>query len=657
MTSPFLRPAILSFFVAAMLVAGTAPSGAQAPATGGTPATAVRQPLALEGRVGLFQRVILRPGATLSEQPQAGSPSRPVPGFSVFYVYARHPNNGWLELGSALDGRTQGWVEAAKAIDWKHNLVLAFNNAAGRDRAMFFADAAVPKSLWLSGQSRAAEAARLRGEAAAGRDGAVIALEPDSFVDITRQFYFLPILSAEQIETPRLEKARLLEVVSAPAEVQRRPTPDLDALLNYKGVVVFVIDSTISMGPYIEQTREAVKHVVARIRDTKIRDNFRFGIIAYRDHMGGNPALEYVTLAAYLPSFADPPERVLEHLGKVQEAKASNQDFDEDALAGIKLALDKVNWREFGGRFLVLVTDAGTRDSNDPLSETRLGIPEIKALARSEALQVAIGAIHLRTAEGQANHARAERQYKELTEFNAAGSLYYPVPNGDPTLYRQVVDSLADALLQQVAAAVGRPVGGLRPPQTATERQIAAQSEVIGTAMRLSYLGRTRQQTVPDVVRSFVLDEDPADPKPSRKPLSVRVLLTKNQLSDLAKTIRTIVDAANANRLSPLNFFDQVKAASSATMLDARRVADSNRLAGAFANFLEGLPYKSPVTEITSEMWKDMAPSERRELVNTLQSKLRLYEELNAQPSLWVNIDGRQGTGDTFYPLPIDQLP
>ena len=652
-TGTGLIVALLAVLAAA--VTPCAPANAQAPAPAA--GTASRQPLLQDGRAGLYERVIMRPGAAIFEQPRAGATSRPVPGFTTYYVYGRPGDGTWLEVGQALDGRTQGWVEAGKAIGWKHNLVLAFNNPAGRERAMFFGDGATAKNLWLSGPNRAAEATRLRTEAQAGRDGPVIALEPDTYVDITRQFYFLPILAAEQLETARLEKARLLEVISAPAPVTRRPQADVEALNNYKGVVVFVIDTTMSMGPYIEETREAVKRVIARIRDTAVRDNFRFGVIAYRDHMGGNPALEYVTLPAYLPSFQDPPEKVLEGLSKLSEAKANNQDFDEDAIAGLKLALDRVPWSEYGGRFVVLITDAGTRDAHDPLSATKLGIPEIKALAKSEALQVAIGAIHLRTPEGQANHARAERQYKELTDFSGAGSFYLPVAGGNPAEFRRVVDSLADALLQQVANTVGRPIGAQRPAQTPAEQQIARQSEVIGTAMRLSYLGRTRQQAAPDVVKSYVLDEDPVDPKPARKPLDVRVLLTKNQLSDVAKTIRTIIDAANANRLSPTNFFDQVKAASSATMLDPRRIADSNKLAGAFGEFLQGLPYRSPVTEITSEMWKDMAPSERRELVNALQAKLRLYEELNAQASLWVNIDGRQGGGDTFYPLPIDQLP
>jgi hypothetical protein len=640
-----------------------APVGALAQATAPAPAAsaATRQPLTLEGRTTLFQRVILRPGATLSERPDAAAPSRPAAGFGVFYVYARQGSgpDGWVEVGAAMDGQTAGWVKAERSMDWKQTMVLAFNNPAGRDRAMFFRDAEVPRRLWLDTRSGAAEAGRLRQAATAGQEGPVVALEPETFVDITRQFYLLPILSADRVENEMAQEARLLEVVSAPAQAQRPPTPDLDALRNYKGAVVFVVDTTISMGPYIDRTREVLKRVMDRIRDTAVRDNFRFGMVAFRDNMGGDPRLEYVTRMVALPDFRQAPDALLGSLSRVEEARASNEGFDEDSLAGVKLALDEVPWQDFGGRFVILVTDAGARDANDPRGETHLGPAEIRALAQSEAKQVAVMAIHLRTPEGRANHARAERQYRELTRFGAAGSLYYPIEEGNVTQFGETVDTLTDALLAQVAQAVGRPIGGIRPPQTATQRRVAEQAEVVGTAMRLSYLGRARQQEAPDVVRSFVLDQElnPADPKPERRPLDVRVLLTRNQLSDLAATVRGIIQAGAASRLSPETFFERVRGATTASVRDPRRMAEFQRLGGAFGEYLEDLPYKSQIMDITLDDWINGGAGPRTEVRNALDAKLQLYEEFNRQPSLWVSFDGGRNPGEAMYPVPIDALP
>jgi serine/threonine-protein kinase PpkA len=631
------------------------------PVTQGSAQQAARQPLLMEGRSTLFQRVILRPGARLSPRPDATATSQPTPGFGVFYVYARQGSgaDAWLEIGAAQDGRTQGWVRAERAMDWKQTMVLAFNNPAGRDRAIFFRDAETPRALWLNTRGGAAEAARLREAANSNAEGPVIALEPETFIDITRQFYLLPILSAQRVENESAQEARLLEVVSAPAQAAPPPPADPDALRNYRGAVVFVVDTTISMGPYIERTREALKRVVDRIRDTAVRDNFRFGMVAFRDHMGGNPRLEYVTRMVSLPELGEASDAILPRLSQLAEARESNEGFDEDSLAGIKLALDDVAWQQYGGRFIILVTDAGARDAKDPRSQTQMGPEELRQLAQSEAKQVAIYAIHLKTPEGRNNHARAERQYRELTRFGAAGELYYPINEGNLNQFGQTVDALTDALLAQVAAAVGRPIAGIRPPQGAAERRISEQAEIVGTAMRLSYLGRERQQTAPDVVRSFVLDQElnPADPRPEKRPLDVRVLLTRNQLSDLANTLRSIIQAQAAARLSPETFFERVRGAAAAAARDPRRMAEFQRLGGAFGEFLQDLPYQSQIMEFTQEEWNNMGAGRRTEIVNALEAKLRLYEEFNRQPSLWVSFDGGRDAGEAMYPVPIDALP
>ena len=52
--------------------------------------------------------------------------------------------------------------------------------------------------------------------------------------------------------------------------------------------------------------------MVARISDTAVRDNFRFGMVAFRDHMGGDPRLEYVTHMISVPSFEEAPDSILD---------------------------------------------------------------------------------------------------------------------------------------------------------------------------------------------------------------------------------------------------------------------------------------------------------------------------------------------------------
>jgi hypothetical protein len=664
MKSQARAPAVLSLL---SLLAG--PTAAQAPHLGPQPgpptaAPAPRQPLALSDAPGLFRRVIVRPGSRLSTQPAAAAPSQPVAGFSAFYVYSERTEgqSTWLEVGPALDGRTVGWLPDMRTIAWRQNLVVAFTNpgASGRERAMFFREGDTPHALWMDPAGRAARSAQMRTDGLAGRQGPVIALEPPAHVNIRDQFYLLPILAHRTLDNERGERALRLEVVSAPATSPPPAAPDDAAFQAFRGALVFVIDTTISMAPYIDRTRQVVRDVVARIRGTEVGDRFRFGMVAYRDHMSGNAALEYVTQVVARPDLNEPPDTVLSRIDTVQEARTSNDAYDEDAMAGLKAALDEINWQPFGGRFIVLITDAGTRDANDPRSATGLDVAGIAGLAQHPTNRVLLSAIHLRTPEGRNNHLRAERQYRALTRLPGdGGSLYFPIAAGNVEQFGQVVDALTQGVLDNVSRIIGRPVGQPPTTETAEQRRVREAMASAGQAVRLSYLGEAQRQTVPDVVRSYVLDQDLDNPAPERKPLEPRVLLTSGQLSDIAATMRTIVESVNAERLTPNQFFDRLRGAMGATIGDPRRVpaSQSAEFAGLFGDVLRDLPYRTQFMETTFEEFRDWGSARRRELTLRLERLMRLYAEYNRERRYWHQIEGNPNPAEAVYPLPLDQLP
>ena len=87
----------------------------------------------------------------------------------------------------------------------------------------------------------------------------------------------------------------------------------------------------------------------------------------------------------------------------MKPATVSSPRFSEDAYAGVMTALHDVEWNNFGGRYVVLITDAGALKGNDPFSSTMLDAPQVKLEAQHRG--VAIYAMHLKTPEGKANHA------------------------------------------------------------------------------------------------------------------------------------------------------------------------------------------------------------------------------------------------------------
>lgn len=616
-------------------------------------------PLLMEGKHSLYQRIITRPGGGISPEPSSEN-SKPLEGFKVFYVYQRHKDaqgkEDWIQVGHDAQGHISGWIPADKAITWAHTMVGAFTNPAGRERSLFLKTEQDEKQL-ITDPNLAQKAKELTQQALAGNSQEVIAMEPANYVDITKNFYLLPILDAQQIERPSGPPLRLLHVISAPAQTGSNQVNASPAnLRNFKASLVFVMDTTVSMEPYIEQTQQAIKSIVSRIQNTAVKDNFRFGLVAYRDSLKDNPGLEYETKVYAKPDFSKPLDAINDSIASVHDAKVSSKSFDEDAIAGIKTALDDIDWDQSAGRYLILVTDAGARGADHPNSITKLGIEEIRQLA--EAKGVAVFVVHLLTPAGAKNndHQKAEKQYRELSKYGTAGSLYFPVKGGTPEAFAGVIQSISTSLLQQVSNTTGRPVAGLTPEtKDAKEQAMEKQLQVVSEAMKLAYVGKEEKTTVPDVVSSYTTDRDISNPM--KKSIEVRVLLTRNQLSDLAQALQIILKTGLAGRTEPQTFFTQLRSAFAAAARDPSKIADSQQIGGMLGEYLQGLPYKSDIMNISEKDWLAMGAIAQRTILNNVESRLRLYQEYQSHPDLWVNLSGNTDPGEAVFPVPLEALP
>jgi hypothetical protein len=195
-----------------------------------------------------------------------------------------------------------------------------------------------------------------------------------------------------------------------------------------------------------------------------------------------------------------------------------------------------------------------------------------------------------------------------------------------------------------------RPAG--QPaPDAALQRQI----DVVSQAMRLAYLGRAQEALAPDIVRSWTVDRDLRNPDTAN--LEVRVLLTRDQLSDLAATLRLVIEQGNAGRLAPQTVFANIRNAALAGVRDPRRIGQTAALGGVFGEYLDGLPYRSQVMTLTEQDWLDLQAGGQRELLNALEANLRLYEEYLRTPGLWIPFDGGRNPGEAMFPVPLEALP
>lgn len=649
-TPRFARAATV--FLAGVLVAGM-------PA--GSPDAQERRPLFVEGTSTVYQRVLTRPGT-----PRSGAPGGPrvaaYPAFQPLYVFAREGE--WLEVGGAAGLPPEGWVPEAGVIPWRHNIVAAFANPAGRERQVLFQDL---ESLdrAIRHETPLSNSAKLRRQALEGRppgDTGVISIEPAEYVDINdpETFYVLPII--EVVEEFNID-ANLFFIKMRVASIPLKEDEPEDqekqeqALQQADAGIVLLLDATQSMGPYIEETLEVVKETVERIKGGPIGDRVHVGVIGFRDNPDASPGLEYrVRVFAELSREAG-VEAPLNALAGMKAAQVSSVGFNEDSFAAVKHALEKIEWspdeHAFAKKFVILVTDAGPKRPGDPNAETDIDASSLRTMAKE--LGVGLIAIHLQTPDGVANHEYATQQYRELTS-RLGHTFHYPVTGGRDEFGAQIRSTITQVMTQLERNLQGEltsvpeadPAGNL--PQ-------GAALDVLGLAMELAYLGEVLDTRAPDVFQAWIADRALEDAR--KIAVEPRLLMTKNQLSTLREVLSAVLEVGERTQGGGGNdFFNQLKGAVSRMANDPRMLvnAEFETLGSAFGEFLEGLPYRSRIMEITEDRWENMG-TERRHIIDNLRSRFHLYERWHDDPGIWVPLYDNAPDGEHVFAMPFEALP
>jgi hypothetical protein len=633
------------FLVAALLVLAA-----------GTASGQVRKPLLQEGKTALYQRVIAAPGAMLVADPARPAETRGVPPFSNFYVYERRDDGGrqWIQVGTDSNGTIDGWVDGDQAFDWNQTLTVAFRDPAKQGRVLLFGDRDALKTIVDEGD--AATYRSLRSQAMSGDVAGtpVVAIQPDYNVDIRRNFYLVPILDHEDVLVGG-EQARLLRVASVPLQ---------DSALiaeTYRTGIVFVIDSTVSMKPYIDATRDVMQRVYRAIGAEKLGDRVSYGLVEFRDNTTAVPGLGFVSRTA--ADLGGTGEQFLASIGDVVPATVSSEGFNEDAYAGVQEAISRIDWSDYYARFVVVITDAGPRDASDPLSATGLDAASLQRLAADK--DVAVGVFHLQTPAGRDNHVYAEGEYRRLATVPEVGELYYPVPAGDVDRFESALSALTDVLTEHVrAAAAGQPPALAR--ESAAESGLAAFQQTVdrlGYGLRMRYLQERAGEGVPSLFNAWLIDRD--FDAPGERALDVRVLLTRDQLSDLHEVLRQVLITAEEGTLAPDDFLDELKSLAASMSRDPQAARTATRTVGGesladlgyMREYLEGLPYKSEVMYLDLSIWEQWPAQRQFEFVNQLDSKVAYYRALHDNIDLWVSLDGEAVDGDSVYPLLLEALP
>ncbi|OKH86715.1 vWA domain-containing protein [Thalassospira sp. TSL5-1] len=669
----------------------------------------------------LYRRVLILPEAKIQEQPgdEHAEDFSTLPVFSVRYIYGEKQidGEGWIQIGKEPVGGGDGWLKSRFTEAWKSMLVMQFAPRGQRKRVLFFND---KEGLE---QSIAAETPQERFDAlyadiADGRPDRELlaAMEPQAAIDASSQPYLMPILDWAPGEYDNGSEITMVQVAGLNAQAAEGavgndagngstgepavgadapPLPGADDgpsgdLSDFKMGIVFVIDTTQSMGPYIERTYDAVNAVYDQLAQDGTIEKASFGIIGYRDDVSYDNKIGYVTKVFQKLDPQAPREAVLENIRKVKAAKVSTEGWNEDAVAGLYDAINNMDWEPYAGRLIVLISDAGARVGTDPHAAHRnMAMDNIREMAAAKS--IAIFPMHLRTdkAESAGNLPLAESQYRNLgTTGDINVNKYVGVDRGALNTFSSFVgdfanqvrvslrqanrgqtvtpDQLDDLLDQQdpfMDAFGDAPEPPEQADQPAEQPEDAPQTDMGRMAVneifraQIEYIGARDGEQLPPFYRAWTSDRNL--PNPQLAALSVNVFLSRNQLNSLAQSLREIVDQARAAELDPGNFFGLLQSLSATTSNDPGRnggTFDNIAESGLLPSYLSQLPYRSKVLQLTQEDWLNWGMTGQLEFIDELELKLTMYQQMNDDTDRWVNF-GSEDSGQAAYPVPLYALP
>jgi serine/threonine-protein kinase PpkA len=633
-----------------------------------------RTPLPLDKNPDLFQRVITLPNARLLKKPNKSSEvlQSEVPIFSVYYVFGREGNGdlAWTQVGRAVKDQPEGWIAAKFTQDWSIMLVMQYAPPGQRERVLFFEDADTLTELVLSPRARQ-KTRDLLAVVDKGRHAGtgVIAVEETQkgFPQFGSNPYLMPILNAHREQFDDGTSTTLAEIASISAEVNLKLSSDVAApIAKARRAIVFVIDSTTSMGPYIERARQTARRIYQEMGSGGFLERTSFGLVGYRNNMDEEPqrsGLGYVSRVFQDLDPASPPDGILASLDQIEAANVSTHSWDEDVVAGLYDALWGMNWEPFQElRLIILITDAGGLSGEDPKAKhhaQRIDFYNIKQKAIDN--NVVILPIHLLTPEAKhaGNIESARQQYQGLARTgDKSVSKYLAIDAGSVALFAQQLNSFAGelgAVVKRASRGIAEQKPKLEPSQSGFTMGSLFRNEVYSAQQR--YLGDVQGAEAAVFYRAWASDKDLTQPK--RASLEVDVFLTRNQLNELAQSLDRLVKRAKRALDSPETFFDRLRALAVATATDPERygagfanIAES----GLLPSYISLLPYKSWVLGLTNDIWRDLGAAGQNEMVIELEKKVRTYQDINEDRRNWTDL-GARDPGLEVHPISLEILP
>lgn len=411
--------------------------------------------------------LVTRPGVgTLDRVPGGEKTSAVARYFRPYFLFDTYPHGGspqFYQIGSRPQKDSViGWVPATAVTRWDTRVGARYRREEGRrlPPLLVYADKAPLEEIISTGSTKAQPIARatwkadrvpmpwpITDVAHMTVDGQVHEVVQISFLG---EFKEGSSLDADPPAAPEtVGKLGGQEVKQIQAGIRQ-----LD--------VVFVIDATGSMGPFIDAVKQTVKDLTARLKGLPFQPDVAFALVAYRDH---DVPSGYITKHFDLEGDTD------KFLGRIAELRAGEGgDTAEAVYDGVREALEKTSWRSrYSAKVLVLCGDASGHEPGE--AQNPHGISRDRLVELAMRRQATIFGLPVGERKGNTDRERMWTQFEDLARRTKGDCFGI---SEAPALVERVRGILeATATTQGVRADVVEDLGkGKTPAQIAGERDL-----------------------------------------------------------------------------------------------------------------------------------------------------------------------------------------
>ena len=416
--------------------------------------------------------------------------------------------------------------------------------------------------------------------------------------------------------------------------------------------IMFAVDTTISMQPMLDGTKEIVRQVaLALAKHPGLEGKVRLGLVEYQDV---HPKLVPARMVSKLTADMDAFQKALKPL---KETNIPNGDTPEDVLAGLKMAIDDAGWDKVSSKHIVLLGDASAqineggvpnkRNSTGMSIESVIAHGRNKDGAEGEKLLAQI-TFHSVLAKGDdpSDRKRAKDHFEKVAaNNNEIQGLFHLVEDPNKEADRNLA-------IKKVVEAINEAVDVLAKKSKSPSK--LEDSFVRSPAAQAVWRIR---KTLDTKANEVVYEGYGAERNEKGVQVALRqVLVTKPQLELLVvtldflnKRLESLVDPEDRKDVTGILKIIQEASVRTTT---GQTVQDEDRL----ADIISELPLKTAALQVTSKQLSGFTQEQYSNWLNKLQDARKNADNL-IRTSNWQVINRPKAKKEEMKFFPLSQLP